>query len=406
MEELDLIQLIKDERFINYCFQRNEIDVRYWEDWLMRHPQYTNQIAALKDELLLLAKSAAEKIKLEHYGELKQKIFSSANKAEKLNNTNRLRRLNFHLLRRLAIAGAIVLLFSVGSYYLWQTAFKQTRQVAQNGRQEIHPGSNKAFLTLSNGKNIELSDAAQGSIAREGEVAIKKSSDGSVTYSNSTGDLRRKTDASILNTITTPRGGQWFVELSDGTRVWLNAASSITYPVTFNGKERIVSLTGEAYFEVVHNAAKPFRIKVGDLQIEDLGTSFNVNAYGDEPAVRTTLLEGSVKVLNKEKARILKPGQQAMVAKGSNAIQVKKVAVQDIIGWKNGLTLFENEDLRAIMRQISRWYDVNISYQGEVPDRLFTGGISRKSNLSDLLKILEFEDVNFTVDGKSITVRP
>jgi hypothetical protein len=266
-------------------------------------------------------------------------------------------------------------------------------------KQDIVPGHNGATLHLSNGKTIDLDTAKDGVIADQNGVQIVKKN-GKLNYVG-------KTDDVIYNDIVTTRGQQWQLELSDGTKVWLNAASSIHYPLSFKGKERIVKITGEAYFEVVHNEAQPFKIQVGNIQIEDIGTELNVNAYTDEPSLKTTLVNGSIKVSTGNESKLLTPGQQAITLKENNSIQVKKeVNVDEVISWKNGQIQFENESLQTIMRQISRWYDVDITYDGDIPHKIFTGAISRKSDLSELLRILKFEGVHFTLEGRTIVVKP
>lgn len=394
MKEEEIAQLIQDESFINYCFRKNKEDVQYWEDWLTEHPEHSVDIAALKKHLLLMTTAAGEKMKQQHFFELQAKIADSARKGRN------------YLWWRAGAAASIIVLLSVGGYFLLHK--QQQPQLAirkEPARDDIQPGGNKAILTLNGGQQVVLSDASNGTVAHQGSTVVNKTADGQLLYNDST-SAQNGTAGEMMNTITTPRGGQWFVTLSDGTRVWLNAASSITYPVAFTRNERNVSITGEAYFEVVHNAAKPFSVKAGNMLVEDIGTAFNINAYADEPAFKTTLVNGSARVSESKDAHILMPGQQAIVKMNGNAIQVKKVKVEDVIGWKNGQILFENEDLETIMRQASRWYDVNVIYQGTIPNRLFIGGIPRKSKLSEFLKILEYENVHYTLSGNTIIVKP
>lgn len=304
-------------------------------------------------------------------------------------------------IRKIAVA-AILLIVAVGGLLVYNNigVKKPSVYVAKDiSKQAIAPGHNGATLHLSNGKTIDLDTAKDGIIADQNGVQIVKKN-GKLNYVG-------KADDVIYNDIVTTRGQQWQLELSDGTRVWLNAASSIHYPLSFKGKERIVKITGEAYFEVVHNEAQPFKIQAGNIQIEDIGTELNVNAYTDEPSLKTTLVNGSIKISTGSGNRFLTPGQQAITLKDNNSIQVKKeVNVEEIISWKNGQIQFENESLQTIMRQISRWYDVNIKYDGDIPDKIFTGAISRKSDLSELLKILKFEGVHFTLEGRTIVVQP
>jgi ferric-dicitrate binding protein FerR (iron transport regulator) len=216
----------------------------------------------------------------------------------------------------------------------------------------------------------------------------------------------------VYNTIATPRGGEYQIELSDGTKVWLNAASSLKFPAAFTGDERNVMLTGEAYFEVAKNAKMLFNVTVNGLRVDVLGTHFNVNAYSDENVIATTLLEGAVKVTSQviagtpSRSLTMKPGQQANVTGAGRMSLVKDADVEKAVAWKNGQFQFDNEDIATIMRQISRWYDVDVLYQGAVPKRFFTGKISRRSNASQVIDMLEFAGVNLKLVGRNIVVVP
>jgi len=305
---------------------------------------------------------------------------------------------------RIAAAASILLALSFGGYLLLHKTkeTKQTQSFAQNRFHDIVPGGNKAVLTLDGGRRIVLTDAKNGKLAEQGNTIINKTQNGQVVYT--AGAAARRAESLTYNTIETPRGGQYELTLSDGTKVWLNAASSIKYPAAFTGNSRQVEITGEAYFEVAHNAAKPFRVVSNGQTVEVLGTHFNVNTYKDEPATRTTLLEGSVKVSDGNGGAIIKPGEQAIL-KG-NAISVVKTDVDDVVAWKNGLTTFENADIYGVMRQVSRWYNVKVVFEGEIPARHFSGAVSRSAGIGDVLKILELSKIHFRVDGKTITVTP
>jgi transmembrane sensor len=298
----------------------------------------------------------------------------------------------------MAAAVAVFLFFSIGAYFIGHK--QPIRQNAQIHK--IMPGGNRAILTLSNGHTIDLSNAKNGKLANQGTIAIDKNADGQIVYNNSTD--YSATLNSGLNTATTPRGGQFQLVLADGTKVWLNAASSITFPVAFNGNERRVELHGEAYFEVAHDKQKPFRVVSNGQEVEVLGTHFNINAYSDEKAIKTTLLEGSVKISSAGINKMLKPGEQSQV--GSGNIRIADVDVNDVVAWKNGLFEFKDDDIKDIMRQLGRWYDVDIKYKGDLPGREFSGEIPRNVNLSQVLDILSFEKIHFKVDGKTITVMP
>lgn len=309
---------------------------------------------------------------------------------------------------RIAAAASILLFLSVGAYFI---VHKQSvQQVAQNQIHDIKPGGNKAILTLAGGKQVILTDAKNGTIAKQGNTVINKTASGQIVYNvNQIPFPEEKAGNVAMNTITTPRGGKWNLTLSDGTKVWLNAASSVTYPTAFIGKERNIAITGEVYFEVMHNAAQPFRVSVNGQTVEDIGTSFDINAYNDEPIMKTTLLSGSAKVSNAGGTTILKPGQQAQVK--TSEINQKLTVIYDsdmeqTIAWKNGMFIFNRADLHTLMRQLSRWYDVDVVYKGTVKDDVFFGKIKQSNNLSKILNILELGDVHFRTEGKKLIVLP
>jgi ferric-dicitrate binding protein FerR (iron transport regulator) len=206
--------------------------------------------------------------------------------------------------------------------------------------------------------------------------------------------------------LTTPRGGQHQLDLSDGTRVWLNAASSITYPTAFAGKERRVQVSGEVYFEVVHNKFKPFKVDVQGTHIDDIGTSFNINAYGDENNIKTTLLEGSVEITTTKAIQIIKPGQQALTESGGSKIEISRdVDIEKVMAWHNGKIILSNVSVEQIMREISRWYDMDIEYMGTIPNKQFYGSIRRDVRLSIILNALKDYGVETTIEGKKIIVQ-
>jgi ferric-dicitrate binding protein FerR (iron transport regulator) len=279
-------------------------------------------------------------------------------------------------------------------------------------KQDIIPGGNKAVLTLANGKKIVLNKAGNGSLAQQGNTKVIKVNSGLISYnrqeaaaggSPSSGSGHRQ-----YNMIATPRGGQYEIILPDGSKVWLNAASSLKFPTAFMGKKREVEMTGEAYFEITKDVGKPFIVKKGDMEIQVLGTHFNVMAYDKETNMKVTLLEGAVKIAplsgNGEGLGVrLKPGEQALV--NENNIQVNKnVNINEVIAWKNGLFDFEGNDIKEVMQQIARWYDVEVKYEN-VPSAHFMGTISRNVDVSEVLKMLEMTGaVHFKVEGRTIMV--
>ena len=308
-------------------------------------------------------------------------------------------------------AAAIATLLAGGAYF---TLNRGTKQIAKtNGVNErikndavitkdaISPGSNKAVLTLADGSTIVLDNVHNGTISTQGNVAVLKLNDGKLAYNT----VNEAESGPVYNSISTPRGGQYQLVLSDGSIVWLNAASSLRFPTGFNGGERKVELTGEAYFEVAKDASKPFRVEVNGMEVEVLGTHFNINSYEDESPIRTTLLEGSVKVNSGNHTVLLKPGQQAELGK-RGTIEIKKDAdVEEAVAWKNGKFQFDNTSIYSVMHQLSRWYDVDVEYRGDITAH-FGGIISRQAALSQVLNMLELTGkVTFTTKDKVVTVR-
>lgn len=312
---------------------------------------------------------------------------------------------------KVASFALIIMLLSGTAYYFIKSETKAAQQsIVLNTpipAGDVAPGGNKAMLTLDDGSVIILDSANNGILGEQGAVAVKKLDNGLIAYQNNT---RALTEEKVFyNTISTPRGGEYKITLSDGTKVWLNAASSIRFPTAFRGADRPVQITGEVYFEVAHNEAKPFKVSAGKSAIEVLGTHFNVNAYDDEMQVRTSLLEGAVKVFaadetDRQQMKILKPGQQARMTRTGRIQVISDMDEEEVMAWKNGLFVFKSSDLRSIMRQIGRWYDVDIEYKGNVGMQ-FTGQITRNNNVSKVLDMLELtEEVKFRVEGKKVIV--
>lgn len=294
-------------------------------------------------------------------------------------------------------AAAILLIAGIGVFF-YQFKNEEAKAFAAAAA-SLQPGKNNAVLTLADGKKIVLDDAANGEIARQSGISIKKSADGTIVYEIA--DSKDKSSAAhTYNTVGTPRGGKYQLNLPDGSRVWLNSASEISFPVVFAANERRVTLKGEAYFEVAKNARQPFHVVTASQEIAVLGTHFNVNAFGDEPASRTTLLEGSVKVSTDKasgpvKEVTLKPGQQAVM---SNNLSIANVNAEEAVSWKNGMFQFNETELSSIMRQAARWYDVDVVYEGKVPPVRFSGEVSRNVNAATFLDMLKFLDVKFRIE--------
>lgn len=272
----------------------------------------------------------------------------------------------------------------------------------------LAPGSDRAWLRLADGRLVYLDSTATGSLARQAGLRLEKTADGSIVYLSDPSSVAAAGHLAF-NEIRTPRGGQYRVVLSDGTQVWLNAASSMRFPVVFPEGERRVDLQGEAYFEVSKDAAKPFRVEASGSLVEVLGTHFNVNAYADESTVRTTLLEGRVGVRSMregtaDRMKVLTEGQQASVTEDGMVRVTSGADTEEAVAWKNGRFQFNSSDLRSIMRQIARWYDADVVFEGD-PDLHFTGQITRKDEVSKVLRMLEMTgEVRFRIDGRRIHV--
>lgn len=300
------------------------------------------------------------------------------------------------------VAAAAVLLIGAFAIYKLIGISKPELPIAkvENTKQDVAPGGNKAILTLADGSTIILDTAANGKLTQQGNSNIVKLNNGQLAYNT----LNEKPTEIVYNTISTPRGGQYQLTLADGSKVWLNAASSLRFPASFTGNERKVEITGEAYFEIAKNASMPFIVSANGLNVEVLGTHFNINSYADEAAITTTLLEGAVKVSKGNALQLLSPGQQAQVT-NNGPIRVSKIIdVEEVMAWKNGSFVFNSTDIENIMRQISRWYDVDVSFDGSISKELFSGIVSRTSKLSQVLKIMERAGVKFKIEGKRIVV--
>ena len=307
-------------------------------------------------------------------------------------------------LRWVAAAAVLILVLGSAAYFVLynnNAADKVAKGATQQERfkNDILPGGNKAVLTLADGSTIILDDAQNGALAQQGNTKVIKLG-GKLAY-----DAANTGSKEVLyNTIATPRGGQYQIELPDGSQIWLNAASSLRFPTAFTGKERRVEVMGEAYFEVAKNKAIPFIVSVNGAEVQVLGTHFNVMAYNDEPAMKTTLLEGSVKFVKGSASSLLRPGQQSQLSENGQMKVVSDVDVDAVTAWKNGNFHFEGVEVEAVVRQLSRWYNVEVVYN-QKPDELFYAEIPRNTKLSDVLKALELTGkLRFGIEGKKIIV--
>jgi transmembrane sensor len=277
-----------------------------------------------------------------------------------------------------------------------------SRVVVNVYKNDVKPGGNHAVLTLANGAHIMLDSAGKGNLVSQGGAQLIMVDSGNLAYKAMASDH----NAVSYNTLATPAGGQYQVTLSDGTRVWLNALSSIRFPTTFKGGIRSVDLTGEAYFEVAKDKSSPFHVNATGVDVQVLGTEFNVNAYPDEQSIKTTLIQGSVRLAKANANLLLKPGEEGQTSGTSGLVLDRNVNIDQTLAWKNGKFSFEGANIRAIMRQIARWYNVEVRYQGDPGDYLFDGQIGRDLNLSEVLTGLSRSNVHFKVDGHVLTVLP
>lgn len=306
--------------------------------------------------------------------------------------------------RKIAVAACVLFVFGLAIYFL---------NIKPNNVETVHytgtikPGGNKAYLITSDGRRLSLTDAGTGEIAKEDGVCILKDKDGQLVYKVETAASESKALNKIHNnTLETPRGGQYQVELPDGTKVWLNAASTLKFPSAFprSAKERVVEMVGEAYFEVSKDKTRPFIVKSNGQEVKVLGTHFNIYSYPQEPTIKTTLLEGLVQVKKGGHQVTLKPGQQSLVT--GITIEIQPADTELAMAWKNNKIMFEQENIRGVMAKIARWYDIDVVYEGEMPEDIFGGSVDKSDDITAVLKSLELTGkVHFKIQGRRIFVR-
>lgn len=303
-------------------------------------------------------------------------------------------------------AAAIILVSLAILSYLFKNKGTQNTvaHTAIPAVKDIPPGGNKAILQLADGTSIVLDTAADGQLASRGNVQVIKLTNGQLQFVVNKVSDDHPDAANAFNTVSTPRGGQYELLLPDGTHIWLNAFTSLRFPTAFTGNQRLVQLTGEAYFEVQKDASKPFLVQTDHTTTEVLGTHFNVNAYTDESTVTTTLLEGKVNVITGTGNTVLLPGQQAISAGGNSKLN-KNADVEEAVAWKNGRFQFSGTDIKTLMRQIGRWYDVEINYTGDVQSAHLTGEVPRTLSLLQVMKVLEESGVDVELQGKVLSVK-
>jgi len=369
---------------------------------LLHTQQYAAELETIIDQQL-----AANIFETAEDDTIRQLIFERI-QARKDNN-GIVRRIIFW--RRIAVAASILLVLGLGSYLIF---FNKTEKPIEVVKTDLPndvkaPETNRAMITLANGSTVYLDSAANGALAVQGNINLIKTADGKIVYSPEDG--KTESPKEVFNTLTNPRGSKVIdMTLADGSHVWLNAGSSVTYPIAFVGSERKVTITGEAYFEVAHNAAMPFKVNKGEIEVTVLGTHFNINAYEDEADIKVTLLEGSVRVGRGEsgvvsrKEVVIKPGQQAVAMSNGQLAISNAVDTEQVMAWKNGLFSFDKADLQTVMRELARWYDIEVVYEKNIPVQRFWGSIQRTLPLSKVLLFLEKSEVHFRIEGRKLIV--
>ena len=392
-----------DEKSLNEFLEKyianrhTEEEHELFIEWLNTAP--LNEVQQIIDKYQFVVQRSSNDEPVLH-PHLADRIEAGINELEKEDRQAKPVKMLWPSFRKIAsVAAVFILITSTAIYFLSSPDSKKqviVKTKANLNKNIVLPGGNKAMLTLADGSNIILGSAQDGILAKQANIDIRKTTGGKIIY-NISNPLGTNTPV-LYNTITTPRGGQYQVTLSDGTKVWLNAASSLKFPAAFSNNERVVELTGEAYFEVAkltgpsvagrEGGRIPFKVITANQTVEVLGTHFNINAYADEAAIKTTLLEGSVKVVHSKtnNSQLLKPGQQATVGA---KIQISDVDASQAIAWKNGYFIFSHEDIGSIMRQVSRWYDINIQYEDNVTQEGFIGTISKFKDVAQVLDMLQ-----------------
>ncbi len=383
----------------------NEVELQELSQWVTEHANDEKILQLLEYQwhkhqaLDTLSNAESEKIIAAVFTPLSsKKIISSADNVIPIN-------IKVIWLKRITVAASILIIFSIGYFKLTPTTIAPVANGIVNvpaNKNDIMPGGRKALLTLSDGSQIILDSASNGLLSKQGGTKVIKLANGQVQYTASTlGNIE-----TVYNTMSTPVGGQYQLTLPDGSRVWLNASSSIHYPTAFLEKERRVTITGESYFEVAKDASKPFIVKIyNGAEVRVLGTHFNIKAYTDEDEIKTTLLEGSINISTGSKKILLVPGNQAKIDR-SGIIKVQvDTDLEETVAWKNGNFKFNSADVSSVLRQVARWYDIKVVYLNKPStENRFTGIIPMSVNLSRLLKWLEYSDVHFKLNGKKLIV--
>ena len=307
------------------------------------------------------------------------------------------------LYKSLSAAAAIIILLGIGLYFRSSRTLNPGNQIPSvQINPDALPGVNKGILILGNGQKIILDSLSNGLIAKTENFEVKKTENGQLVYHAFDKNYKNSLSGDI-NTLITSRGGEYRITLPDGSKVWLNATSSLKFPGVFKGNIREVELNGEAYFEIAKNSAMPFRVKSNGAQIKVIGTHFNVKSYGNEKLMKTTLVEGSIKIIAGNSSHLLKPGQQAILTNGKMSV-LDNVDIEEQLAWKNGLFLFKDASIKDVMEQAALWYDLKVTFEGKIPDKYLTGKVSRSVNASEFMKLLNYAGVKFEITGKNIII--
>lgn len=382
-----------DDSFLRYCMGTHEQDIRYWEKWITENPEKRSAFDRARRTFdVVNGQQGRLDVEVNKFRSLLQ---DHIDQSTTVNNKVR------HLYRW-RVAAAVVLLIAGGAaWYQFGSRHTPSTTGVQLAQQDVLPGTSKARLLLGDGTAIPL-DAIPGTGLEEKDGTHINKDSGKLVY-NVAGNSGNEV---TFNTLSTPRGGEYQLVLPDGTKVWLNAASSLRFPTKFTGNDRTVYLTGEAYFDVAQNAAQPFHVQLKNgLKVGVLGTAFNIMAYDDEDVLNTTLVTGKIKVAQPNgNSVLLAPSQQAVLPKGSQQLEVSEADIDKTIAWKTGMFEFDDDDITTVMRQLARWYDVNVKFNGPVPDKHYTGSIRKQSTLSQALHILKTAGIQYTIAGKEIIV--
>ncbi|MBA2746792.1 MAG: FecR family protein [Flavisolibacter sp.] len=415
-EQFKAEDFVMEESFQQYCKGETNEAVAFWSKWKKENPAQSAEIEKAENILSLLNGGHHSKAFLEHSEKFNQLVLNRKGFGEKAIITSfaghRSHRKRFFTY----MAAAIILgLMLTGAFFYFNSGKNPVESVTKTEVPtvvpDILPGGDNAILTLADGTRIELNTVTDGRLKLEDGSNIRKEG-AELLYDGST----LQSEVVVFNSISTPKGGQYKIILSDGTKIWLNAASSLHYPTSFPGSSRIVELTGEGYFEVATNASKPFMVKVNGIEVEVLGTHFNINSYDDEPVLKTTLLEGSVSIRKNEHSIVMKKGEQVAFSNTSLSVQSAKrppsvtlldeTELSQAIAWKDGVFDFNNDHITHIMRQLSRWYNVDVKYKGRVPEKHYTGTIRKSVPISEVIKMIEIAGgTGISIDQRTINIQ-